>query len=142
PLARGIPQDSRMNSYLTRDRGTARRGSSPTGQGQHAVTHVHVLENFAKFTLIECRLETGRTHQVRIHLGEHGTPLCGERIYDRPLHGQPPPDTSGATRPLLHATLLALDHPSTGQRLSWRAKLPKDMDEVLRKLRYRKRTGP
>ena len=76
-------------------------------------------------------METGRTHQVRIHLGERGMPLCGERIYDRLLHGKPLPDTSAAKRPLLHAALLAIDHPATGKRLSWSAALPRDMEDCL-----------
>ena len=70
------------------------------------MTHVRVLEPFDGFALVECRLETGRTHQVRIHLGEAGIPLCGERVYDRAPHGSPLPDNSGATRPMLHAARL------------------------------------
>ncbi|MFO0841532.1 MAG: pseudouridine synthase [Gemmataceae bacterium] len=62
-------------------------GSGPPGEGQRAVTRVEVVEPLGNFTLVRCRLETGRTHQVRIHLGEAGTPLCGERVYDRPLRG-------------------------------------------------------
>jgi 23S rRNA pseudouridine1911/1915/1917 synthase len=89
------------------------------------------------FTLVECRLETGRTHQVRIHLGERGTPLCGERVYDRPLHGRPLPDASGAKRPMLHAATLALSHPATGKRLAWEAEMPEDMAGLLKKRRKR-----
>ena len=84
---------------------------------------------------MECRLETGRTHQVRIHLGERGTPLCGEHIYDRPLHGRPCPDTSGAKRPALHAATLAFDHPVTKQRLEFSCPLPEDMRKLLDHLR-------
>jgi 23S rRNA pseudouridine1911/1915/1917 synthase len=101
----------------------------------HAVTQVEVVEALGDFTLVTCRLKTGRTHQVRIHLGESGTPLRGERVYDRPLHGQPAPDRSGAKRPLLHAAYLALDHPDTGKRLEWHADLPRDMQELRKKLR-------
>jgi 23S rRNA pseudouridine1911/1915/1917 synthase len=138
-LVRGRAKAERIETYLVRDRGDGRRGSGPPDGGQKAVTNVAVVERLGDFTLVACRLETGRTHQVRIHLGERGTPLCGDRIYDRPVHGRPPPDTSGARRPLLHAAYLALDHPATGQRLSWKAKLPKDMEEMLRKLRSQKR---
>ena len=85
---------------FVRDRGDGRRGStrktSPP-DGKRAVTHVKVLETFGGFALVECRLETGRTHQVRIHLGEAGAPLCGETVYDRPVNGKPVPDGSGAT---------------------------------------------
>jgi 23S rRNA pseudouridine1911/1915/1917 synthase len=80
-------------------------------------------------------LETGRTHQVRIHLGEAGTPLCGERVYDRPLHGQPHPDASGAKRPLLHAATLAVDHPATGKRVHWQSEVPEDMQSLIERLR-------
>jgi 23S rRNA pseudouridine1911/1915/1917 synthase len=140
-LVRGAPPDGRIESYLVRDRGDGRRGSADRSEeGQHAVTHVRVLEVLGAFSLVECRLETGRTHQVRIHLGELGTPLCGERVYDRPPHGQPLPDESGAARPLLHAASLGLDHPTTGKRLSWTSPLPQDMTALLDRLpRGRKR---
>jgi 23S rRNA pseudouridine1911/1915/1917 synthase len=136
-LVRGKAKNERIETHLVRDRGDGRRGSGLTDEGQKAVTNIKIVETLGDFTLVSCILETGRTHQVRIHLGERGTPLCGERVYDRPLNGKPVPDTSGAGRPLLHAAFLSFDHPETGQRLSWKAKLPKDMDETLRKLRYR-----
>jgi len=138
-LVRGHARAERIETHLVRDRGDGRRGSGSGEGGQKAVTSVRVLEKLAEFTLVACRLETGRTHQVRIHLGERGTPLCGERVYDRPLHGKPLPDASGAKRPLLHATLLAFDHPATGRRLIWKAKLPKDLEAVLRRLRQHSR---
>lgn len=137
-LVRGDAKDERIESRLVPDRGDGRRGSSADGNGQHAVTHVRVVERLAHFTLIECRLESGRTHQVRIHLGERGTPLCGERVYDRPLHGQPLPDVSGAKRPMLHAATLALSHPATGKRLSWESDMPEDMQVILNRLRQRR----
>src|SRR5262249_32641215 len=68
-VVRGRPNGERIESWLVRDRGDGRRGSSGVkGEGQHAVTHVRVLEELGAFALVECRLETGRTHQVRIHL--------------------------------------------------------------------------
>jgi 23S rRNA pseudouridine1911/1915/1917 synthase len=126
-LVRGQATAARIESHLIADRGDGRRGSSGSNEGQHAVTHVRVIEPFGDFTLVECELETGRTHQVRIHLGEAGTPLCGERVYDRPLHGKPLPDASGARRPMLHAAYLAIEHPATGKRMEWHAETPKDM---------------
>jgi 23S rRNA pseudouridine1911/1915/1917 synthase len=133
-LVRGPAKDARIESNLVPDRGDGRRGTGKDA-GQNAITHVRVMELLGAFTLVECELETGRTHQVRIHLGEAGTPLCGERVYDRPLHGQPLPDVSGAKRPLLHAAYLALDHPATGKRLEWRAKMPRDMHDLVKRLR-------
>src|SRR4029079_16028907 len=87
--------------------------------GERTAPHARVMEQFARGALVECELETGRTHRVRIHLGEMGIPLCGERIYDRPLHGAPAPDSSEAERPMLHAAFLEIEHPRTGKRKSW-----------------------
>ncbi len=137
-LVRGRPAAGRIESWLVRDRGDGRRGSSTApGEGQRAVTHVRVAEELGDFALVECRLETGRTHQVRIHLGEAGTPLCGERIYDRPLHGRPVSDASGAKRIMLHAASLGFDHPATGERVRWTAPPPRDMADILARLRQR-----
>ncbi len=139
-LVRGRPKSGRIESHLVPDRGDGRRGSTDQpGAGQRAVTHVRVVEDLGDFALVECRLETGRTHQVRIHLGERGTPLCGERVYDRPRHGRPLPDASAAARPMLHAASLGLEHPVTGAHLSWTAPLPPDMAALLKRLRRRHR---
>jgi len=133
-LVRGQAREARIESNFIADRGDGRRGSGEAKDGQHAVTHIRVVEPLGDFTLVECELETGRTHQVRIHLGEAGTPLCGERVYDRPLHGKPLPDRSGAKRPMLHAAYLAIDHPATGKRLEWHAKMPKDLRELITRM--------
>lgn len=136
-LVRGEAKSERIESWLVRDRGDGRRGSGgKPGAGQHAVTHVRVLEALAGFTLVECRLETGRTHQVRIHLGEAGTPLCGETVYDRPVHGKPYPDESGAPRILLHAATLSFAHPHTGETMRWSSPMPEDMTAVLERIRH------
>jgi 23S rRNA pseudouridine1911/1915/1917 synthase len=134
-LVRGRPREGRIESWLVRDRGDGRRGSGPPGEGQHAVTHVRVVEELGEYTLVECRLETGRTHQVRIHLGEAGTPLCGERVYDRPPHGKPLPDGSGAGRVMLHAAALGFAHPATGKRMQWSSPFTKDMADLVHRLR-------
>jgi 23S rRNA pseudouridine1911/1915/1917 synthase len=137
-IVRGHAKPARIESDLVRDRGDGRRGSSTeSGVGERAVTHVSVVENLGDYTLVECQLETGRTHQVRIHLGEAGTPLCGERIYDRPLHGKPLPDGSGAARPMLHAAELGVDQPVTGARMLWKSRLPADMQALLFSMRKR-----
>jgi 23S rRNA pseudouridine1911/1915/1917 synthase len=137
-LVRGRAASGRIESYLVRDRGDGRRGSgAEPGVGQRAVTHVRVVEELGDYTLVECRLETGRTHQVRIHLGEAGTPLCGERVYDRPLHGRPLPDGSGAARVMLHAARLGFNHPATGRRMAWDSPLPDDMAGLRERLRRR-----
>jgi 23S rRNA pseudouridine1911/1915/1917 synthase len=137
-LTRGAPIAKRIESVFVRDRGDGRRGSSRDlvpEEGKRAVTHVSVLETFGSFALVECRLETGRTHQVRIHLGEAGTPLCGESVYDRPPDGKPLPDGSGAKRPMLHAARLGFTHPESGEAVSWDVAPPADFQDVLGRLK-------
>jgi 23S rRNA pseudouridine1911/1915/1917 synthase len=134
-ITRGRPAEGRIESYLVRDRGDGRRGSGPAGDGQRAVTHVRVVEDLGPCSLVECRLETGRTHQVRIHLGEAGAPLAGERVYDRPPHGAPVADPSGSPRVALHAAYLGFEHPTTGQWVEWESPLPEDLRAVVRRLR-------
>ncbi len=137
-LTRGVPAARRIESVIVRDRGDGRRGSATgpaAADGKRAVTHVSVLEAFGGFALVECRLETGRTHQVRIHLGEAGAPLCGETVYDRPPDGRPAADGSGAERPMLHAARLGLTHPESGEELHWEVPPPADFRAVLAKLK-------
>ncbi len=142
-VVRGRAKDARIESRLVRDRGDGRRGSTNTpGEGQRTVTHVRVVEKLGDYTLVECRLETGRTHQVRIHLGEAGTPLCGERIYDRPMHGKPLPDDSGMKRVALHAAFLGFEHPASGERMRWTSTLPKDMAALVKRMRGDRNDSP
>jgi 23S rRNA pseudouridine1911/1915/1917 synthase len=133
-ITRGRPPEGRIETWLVRDRGDGRRGSGLAGEGQRAVTHVRVMEDLGPCALVECRLETGRTHQVRIHLGEARAPLAGERVYDRPVHGAPVPDPSGAPRVALHAAVLGFTHPITGEWMEWESPLPEDLAAVVRRL--------
>jgi 23S rRNA pseudouridine1911/1915/1917 synthase len=135
-VVRGKAKPGRMETYLVRDRGDGRRGSAAKpGEGKRAITQVRVLEDLGDYTLVECRLETGRTHQVRIHLGESGTPICGEQVYDRPPHGRPVPDRSGSPRLALHAASLGFKHPATGKWMAWNCPLPKDLKRLVARLR-------
>lgn len=137
-IVRARAEPRRIESWFVEDRGDGRRGSSRRpGEGKRAVTHVKVVEDLGEFTLVECRLETGRTHQVRIHLGEQGWPICGERIYDRPLHGKPLLDESGASRLALHAATLGVIHPATGKAVRWTSPLPADLAALADRLRRR-----
>jgi 23S rRNA pseudouridine1911/1915/1917 synthase len=136
---RGKPVEGRLESYLVADRGDGRRGSSPDRTGKRAVTHVRVVESLGVGALVECHLETGRTHQIRIHLGEAGAPLAGERIYDRPLHGAPLPDPSGSPRLALHSASMGFVHPRSGTWMEWRSDLPTDLQALIR--RFRNRNG-
>lgn len=97
--------------------------------GKQAVTHYRVLERFGAYTYIECRLETGRTHQIRVHMASIGHPLLGDEVYGR---GKNPFHLEGQT---LHAMVLGFVHPSTGEYMEFEAPLPEYFEELLRRLR-------
>jgi 23S rRNA pseudouridine1911/1915/1917 synthase len=124
-----------IRSHLLRDRGDGRRGSVEGEEGKLAVTHVAPVEHFGDaYTLMECRLETGRTHQIRIHMAESGHPLCGERVYATPRRDGPR-DESRAPRVMLHAAELGFVHPVSGEELRFTSPLPADIKQVLAALR-------
>ena len=106
--------------------------------GKHAITHYQIEEKFPDCTLLRCRLETGRTHQIRVHLAHIGHPLVGDRVYLKStqkcvpqlrelLHHFP--------RQALHAACLALEHPDSGETMEWEAPLPQDMAQLLQQIR-------
>ena len=135
-IVQGKLEAQTITSSLVRDRGDGKRGSTTLKDvGQHAVTHVKPIEYLDGYTVVECRLETGRTHQIRIHLSERGHVLCGEKVYHTPLFQKPIPDHSGASRIALHAAELGLVHPVTGEQLHFKMPLPPDMAELLARLR-------
>ena len=104
----------------------------PAGQGRRAITRFRVLERFTGFTLVECRLETGRTHQIRVHLASLGHPVVGDEVYGR-VRDRPPVALEGFA---LHAARLAFVHPATRTRLEFVAPLPPRMDRLLSHLRH------
>lgn len=125
-----------ITSDLVRDRGDGKRGSTTLKDvGQNAITHVKPIEYLDGYTVVECKLETGRTHQIRIHLSEHGHVLCGEKVYHTPLFQKAIPDNSGASRIALHAAELGLNHPITGEPMHFKMPMPPDMAELLKRLR-------
>jgi 23S rRNA pseudouridine1911/1915/1917 synthase len=131
-IAHGDVTGGVIRSRLVQDRGDGRRGSTDNEElGREAVTHVKWLEALRGASLVECRLETGRTHQIRIHLAERGHPLVGERVYSKNYRGQ----LLEAPRLMLHARQLAFDHPTSGERLSFETVMPQDMQAVLATLR-------
>jgi 23S rRNA pseudouridine1911/1915/1917 synthase len=105
------------------------------GRGKHAVTHYKAQQLFDGATLVECRLETGRTHQVRVHMASIGNPLVGDPVYGRP-RGQLKPvlDRLGFRRQALHAARLGFIHPVTSAALSFESKIPADMQELFSNL--------
>lgn len=134
-LVPGRVSKQTIRSILVRDRGDSRRGSSATGAGKEAITHIDIEEKLPGYTLLSCRLETGRTHQIRIHLAELGHPVYGEKVYNRKLGGEPILDTSGVPRLFLHAVELGFVHPVTHEALHWEMPMPVDLREALERLR-------
>src|SRR6266699_1747515 len=98
---------------------------------KRSVTHIRPIAGLVGATLVECRLETGRQHQIRIHLSELGHPLVGERVYIRDYSGR----KIEAMRPMLHARTLGFVHPRTGERMSFEREAPDDVRAMIASLR-------
>ncbi|MDY3559583.1 RluA family pseudouridine synthase [Gemmata sp. JC673] len=134
----GILGAQTIKSNLVTDRGDGRRGSTKLpGVGKEAVTHITPEERLPGYTLLSCRLETGRTHQIRIHLSEAGHPVCGDKVYCKKANGEVFDDRSGAPRLALHATELGFEHPATNGHLHWTMPLPPDLAKFSERLRAR-----
>jgi 23S rRNA pseudouridine1911/1915/1917 synthase len=101
-----------------------------TRGGKPAVTRYRILENFTACTALECSLETGRTHQIRVHMASLGHPLLGDPVYGRATPHLPP-----FPRQALHAARLGLVHPDSGTGMHWKSPLPEDLLNLLDQLR-------
>ncbi|TNE31052.1 MAG: RluA family pseudouridine synthase, partial [Alphaproteobacteria bacterium] len=106
-----------------------------SSRGKHAITHYKVLKKLDSSALVECRLETGRTHQVRVHFASIGHALLGDPIYGRtPASLRPIIKHLGFDRQALHAANLGFEHPVTGKWLEFTSPLPDDMQELIDEL--------
>jgi 23S rRNA pseudouridine1911/1915/1917 synthase len=139
-IAHGAVAEKRIETHLIENRGDGIRGSyghfrrSRGGippEAKRSVTHVRPIAPLAGATLVECRLETGRQHQIRIHLSELGHPLVGERVYIRDYAGR----KIESMRPMLHARVLGFVHPRTSQRMSFEREAPEDFLAMIESLR-------
>ncbi|MEG8011163.1 RluA family pseudouridine synthase [Bacillus cereus group sp. BceL296] len=123
-----IPHDKgTIDAPIARDK-KERQSMTVDENGKHAVTHFQVLERFKDFTLVECRLETGRTHQIRVHMKYIGYPLAGD-----PKYG--PKKTLDMNGQALHAGILGFDHPRTGEYIQFDAPIPEVFEDALNILR-------
>ena len=136
-VAHGDVPERTLRSFFIENRGDGLRGSKrgpgrkPPTDGREAITHVTRVEPLVGATLIACRLETGRTHQIRIHLSESGNPLVGERVYVRGYLGP----LLEAPRLMLHAAELGFVHPATEREMRWEQPTPEDMLAVIARLK-------
>ncbi|MBR9671027.1 RluA family pseudouridine synthase [Bacillus cereus] len=123
-----IPHDKgTIDAPIARDK-KERQSMTVDENGKNAVTHFQVLERFKDFTLVECRLETGRTHQIRVHMKYIGYPLAGD-----PKYG--PKKTLDMNGQALHAGILGFDHPRTGEYIQFEAPIPEVFEDALNILR-------
>ncbi|MEI5906102.1 RluA family pseudouridine synthase [Bacillus spongiae] len=123
-----IPHDyGTIEAPIGRDQ-KDRQNMNVVDNGKHAVTHFEVMERFNEYTYVECQLETGRTHQIRVHMKYIGFPLVGD-----PKYG--PRKTLSLNGQALHASVLGFNHPKTNEYLEFEAPLPTYFDELLQSLR-------
>jgi 23S rRNA pseudouridine1911/1915/1917 synthase len=139
-IAHGAVTATRVETYLLLDRGDGIRGSyghfrRPNGdtpiEAKRSVTHIRPIAGLVGATLVECRLETGRQHQIRIHISELGHPLVGERVYIRDYAGL----KIEAIRPMLHARTLGFVHPRTAEGILFEREPPDDFQATIESLR-------
>jgi 23S rRNA pseudouridine1911/1915/1917 synthase len=146
----GRTYDALVEGHLAADKGTFREDlvgdgthrrrwiAGPNERGKPAVTHWEVVQRFGVATQVRVRLETGRTHQIRIHFAAAGHPIVGERVYRKRTLGEPPVKTP---RQALHAAELSFAHPSTGLRMTFKAPVPDDFRALVADLRKRQSRG-
>jgi 23S rRNA pseudouridine1911/1915/1917 synthase len=142
-IALGQPRDEfTLDTLHGRDPRDRKRFSSKVREGKRAVTHVRVLERLEGACLVECRLETGRTHQIRMHLSEAGHALLAD-----PVYGKTPRDpllraaAEAIGRQALHAHVLGFVHPRSGARMHFEAEPPDDFQSALSLLRAASSNG-
>ena len=131
-----------IDARVARSRRDRRRMTTVETGGRHAVTHYEVLEVYPKFALVQLTLETGRLHQIRVHLQHIGHPVVGDAIYGGEQRALNDADTTQLKHALahlkrqaLHARVLGFEHPTTGENLTFSAPMPKDMQRVIDALR-------
>ncbi|NLP29892.1 MAG: RluA family pseudouridine synthase [Clostridiales bacterium] len=126
-----IEDSGTIDQPIGRDPSNRLRMAVTQTNSKEAVTHFHVLERFKKFTYIEARLLTGRTHQIRVHMAYIKHPLLGDNLYG------PKKSFMGIKGQMLHAKTLGFNHPRTGEYLEFDSELPRDFQELLNQLNKR-----
>ena len=129
-LVRGIFKENEATIDMPIGRSTSdRKKMAVNKNGKNAITHIKVLKRFDKYTLLQVNIETGRTHQIRVHMAEIGFPIVGDYVYS---NGKNPFDVKGQ---MLHSYKLEFKHPTTNENMSLKADLPEYFEKVLQELR-------
>jgi 23S rRNA pseudouridine1911/1915/1917 synthase len=127
-LARGVvPRDDKIEAPIGRHP-VSRTRMAVVARGKPAITHYHVVARYLDATLLECRLETGRTHQLRVHLASIGHPIVGDPVYGKRTDKR----ADNFERQALHAQQLGLIHPGSRQTMTWNAPIPDDMQRLIK----------
>ena len=133
-LVRGIVKENEATINMPIGRSEKdRKKMAVTKKGKEAITHFKVLERYDKYTLLQVNIETGRTHQIRVHLSQIGYPIVGDEVYS---NGKNEWNVKGQC---LHAKSLVFTHPITGEKMYLEAKLPEYFENILKDLENRKR---
>lgn len=128
-LVRGIVAEDEATINMPIGRSTRdRKKMAVTKTGKEAITHFKVLKRYDKYTLLEIKIDTGRTHQIRVHMSEIGYPVVGDTVYS---NGK---NEFGVSGQMLHAKSLEFKHPITGKQMYLEAPLPQYFEEILKKL--------
>jgi 23S rRNA pseudouridine1911/1915/1917 synthase len=129
-----VPPAGRIEAWLARSSANRQKiAIVPEGRGKRAVTHYRTVRAFKAATQVECRLETGRTHQIRVHMSSIGHALLGDAAYGR-TPGSLSAAMAGFARQALHAATLGFVHPTTQEKLSFESALPADILELIGRL--------
>lgn len=139
-VIRGIPKywEGTIESLYGRHPHDRKKFSSKVSQGKNAITHYEIIETYLGCSLVEIQLETGRTHQIRVHFHDHGHPLIGDPVYGAKRNSKDPrlaPILNSFTRPALHSHRLSFRHPKTHKKVSFESPIPEDMEVLIERLR-------
>lgn len=136
-----VPPEGTIDLPLGRDPKDRKKMSTRARHGRNAITHYSLREDFGMVALLDIRIETGRTHQIRVHLAQKGYPIVGDTLYGgKRIQNLPPRIQSAAktmARPFLHASQLDFYHPQSGEKLSFSARLPAELQDFLACIRAR-----
>ncbi|MBI3600389.1 MAG: RluA family pseudouridine synthase, partial [Nitrospinae bacterium] len=132
-LVKGNIRDNsgRIEKPIGRHISDRKKMSTKTRKGRSAITEFNVIERLGDYTLLEVRLKTGRTHQIRVHLSTIGYPVAGDRVYGKISNFQFPISNFSIPRQMLHAQTLGFIHPKTGKYLEFTSAIPDDMKKIL-----------